>query len=185
MDRQALLANMRAGRERLAAALAQMDEARMMEPALYGLWSVKDLLAHIGFWEQYIFNTYRTLQRGDVPDPAPDETSLDAINAWVFAEHRGRPLADVRREEGQAYQALLSLAETAPEDDLFDPHRFAWTQGHPLAELIANNTYEHYDEHLEDLRAWLGETGHPFRNLQSPISSPRSLLPAPRTRPSC
>ena len=169
---QTLLTNMRAGRERLAAALARMDAARMVEPALYGLWSVKDLLAHLGFWEHHIVVAYRTLQRGDVPDPAPDETSLDAINARVFAEHRGRSLADVQREEGQAYQALLSLAETAPEDDLFDPHRFAWTQGHPLAELIGNNTYEHYDEHLEDLRAWLGETGHPFRSLQSPISSP-------------
>jgi hypothetical protein len=163
MDRQVLLANMRAGRERLAAALAQMDEARMVEPVLYGLWSVKDMLAHLGFWEQHIVAAYRVLQRGDIPDPAPDETSLHAVNARVFAEHRGRPLADVQREEGQAYQALLSLAETAPVDDLFDPHRFPWTQGHPLAELIANNTYEHYDEHLQDLQS---------REIpQSPISS--------------
>jgi len=142
---------MRAGHERLAAALAHVDEAWMVEPVLYGLWSVKDLLAHLGFWEQHIVAAYRTLQRGDVPDPAPDETSLHAINARVFAEHRGRPLADVQREEGEAYQALLFLAESAPEDDLFDPHRFAWTRGRPLAELIANNSYEHYDEHLQDL----------------------------------
>jgi len=151
MDRQTLLTNLHAGRERLAAALAQMDEARMVEPVLYGLWSVKDLLAHLGFWEHHIVAAYRTLQRGDVPDPGPDEASLHATNARVFAEHRGRPLADVQREEQEAYQALLSLVEAAPEDDLFDPHRFAWTRGHPLAELIANNSYEHYDEHLQDL----------------------------------
>ena len=148
---QTLLTNMRTGRERLAAALAQMDEARMVDPALYGLWSVKDLLAHLGFWEHYIVAAYRTLRRGDVPDPRPDETSLDAINARVLAEYKSHPMANVQREEEDAYRALLSLAESAPEDDLFDPHRFAWTQGHPLAELIGNNTYEHYDEHLQDL----------------------------------
>jgi hypothetical protein len=142
---------MHAGHERLEVALAHVDEAWMVEPVLYGLWSVKDRLAHLGFWEHHIVAAYRTLQRGDVPDPGPDEKSLDAINARVFAEHRGRPLADVQREEGEAYQALLSLAESAPEDDLFDPHRFAWTRGRPLAELIANNSYEHYDEHLQDL----------------------------------
>lgn len=151
MDRQALLMNMRAGHERLEMVLARMDAARMVEPVLYGLWSVKDMLAHIGFWEQHIADAYRTLQRGDVPAPAPDETSVHEINARVFAEQRGRPLADVRREEGEAYRALLALAETAPEDDLFNPHRFAWTQGRPFAELIQNNTYEHYDEHVEDL----------------------------------
>ena len=151
MDRQTLLTDMRAGHERLAAALAHVDEAWMVEPVLYGLWSVKDLLAHLGFWEQHIVAAYRTLQRGDVPDPGPDEASLHAINARVLAEHRGRPLADVQREEGEAYQALLSLAESVPEDDLFDPHRFAWTRGRPLPELIANNSYEHYDEHLQDL----------------------------------
>jgi hypothetical protein len=151
MNRQELLTNIRAGRERLEMALARMDAARMTEPVLYGLWSVKDLLAHIGFWEQYIVDVHHTLQRGDVPAPAPDETSLDEINARVFAEHRGRPLAGVRREEGAAYRALIALAETAPEDDLFDPHRFAWTGGRPFAELIQNNTHEHYDEHLEDL----------------------------------
>ena len=151
MDRQALLMNMRAGRERLEAALARMDATWMVEPVLYGLWSVKDLLAHLCFWEQYIADAFQTLQRGDVPAPAPDETSVHEINARVFAGQRGRPLADVRREEGEAYRALLALVETAPEDDLFNPHRFAWTQGRPFAELIQNNTYEHYDEHLEDL----------------------------------
>ena len=151
MDRQELLTNMHEGHERLEAALARMDATRMVQPVLYGLWSVKDLLAHIGFWEQYIADAYRTLQRGDVPAPTPDETSLHEINARVFAEQRGRPLADVRREEGEAYRALLALVETASGDDLFDPRRFTWSGRRPFAELIQNNTYEHYDEHLEDL----------------------------------
>ena len=61
-----------------------------------------------------------------------------------------------RREEKDAYQKLLSAAESATEADLFDPHRFAWMKGQPLAEWIINNTYGHYDEHLTDVLRWLG-----------------------------
>lgn len=58
--------------------------------------------------------------------------------------------AEVRREEREAYTQLLAIATHASEGDVFNPQRFALTQGKPFAEWIENNTYGHYAEHQAD-----------------------------------
>jgi hypothetical protein len=45
-----------------------------------------------------------------------------------------------------------------PEDDLMNPDRFAWSQGEPLWEAIAGDTYEHYHEHIAQIQAWLAKS---------------------------
>ncbi len=154
MDHRAeLIKKMTAGREQLEDLLSKINDAQMLRSILPGKWSVKDLLAHFGWWANRAANLYRFLSRGETP---PDEDiEIDQLNARVYAENQNRSLDDVRRWEHAAYQALLSLAAEAPEDDLFEPNRFAWTQGNPFATWIINNTYSHYEEHIGDLKAWL------------------------------
>ncbi len=157
MNKTELLEQMRAGRQRLAAALARVDEGRWLTPELPAHWSIKDLLAHLGWWEGWIADLYATLLRGEIPYAHHlDQKAVDDLNAQALAKYHDLPLAEVRRQEEGAYQNLLSMVENAPEEDLFDPHRFAWLQGELLAEWIINNTYGHYDEHLVDLLRWLG-----------------------------
>jgi len=155
MKRAELLERIHTGRQQLEAILAQISDDHMTTPSLPGQWSAKDLLAHIGWWEQRIVTTYHTLLRGETPDPEADALPVDELNAHVYALYCDRPLAEVRREEHEAYYALLVLAESAPEDDLFNQHRFAWTEEQAFCEWISGNTYEHYEEHLRDLRALL------------------------------
>jgi len=155
MNRAELLEQIRTGRQQLEGTLARGSDDQMLLPALPGNWSVKDLLAHFGWWEQRIADLYHTLQQGAVPDPASNELLVDELNARVFAEYHDQTLPQIRRMESAAFQSILSLAETAPEDDLFNSSRFAWTAGRPFAEWISDNTYGHYEEHSNDLQAWL------------------------------
>jgi len=154
MTKTELLEQMRTGRSQLEAALAQLRDDQMTVPGLDNDWSVKDLLGHIGWWEQRIVTIFQTLRRGDTPDGIANE-SVDDVNANVYAENQARSLSDVRRNEQQAYQELLRLVEVATEADLFHAQRFAWTQGKPFVNWIADNTYGHYDEHLPALRQWI------------------------------
>jgi uncharacterized protein (TIGR03083 family) len=124
MNRNELLANMHHGREALERALAALPADRLEAPTLPGGWSVKDLLAHLGWWERRIANLYQILLRGDLPHPFEDAEPIDQLNARVYAEHHNQPLPQVRDDEQAAYAALLAVAETAPEPDLFDPQRF-------------------------------------------------------------
>ena len=151
MNKAELLANIRSGRARFESVLAPFSDEQLLAPNLHGGWSIKDLIAHIGFWEQHTAKRFSALLRG--VDPPAESLALDELNAQVYAQNQHKPLAEVRLAEQAAYEQLLLLVENAPDDDLFDPQRFAWTEGKPFAEWIENNTYGHYAEHQADYAA--------------------------------
>jgi len=149
MNKAELLANIRSGRQRLDVSLARLGEEQLLVPVLHGGWTIKDLIAHFGFWEARIVTLYGQLSRGE--EPAADDLSLDELNDQAYRLNRAGTLDEVRREERAAYSQLIALAANATHDELFNPQHFAWTQGQPFAEWIENNTYGHYEEHAADL----------------------------------
>jgi len=148
MTKAELLEKIRVERSRLDDALRQI---RPDQTILYDRWTVKDLLVHIGFWEERAHKLIKTLLSGESPVSTYAET-LDELNERILRENRDRPLDDVQRWEQSAYEDMLALVESTSEDDLFRPDRFAWTKGRPLVDYIAGDTYEHYAEHLEALQ---------------------------------
>lgn len=165
MDRVELLNRIRAGRELIAAAIARFPEDQIAEPGLIGGWSVKDMLAHLGWWEMRVTDIYGALSRGTSPRVVIAADEVDKVNERVIKEYRERSLEEAYAFESQAYRTLLSIAETAPEADLFNPYRFSWTGGEPFVNWIIWNTYEHYEEHLTLLERRLAE-------LESAASEP-------------
>ncbi len=153
MNRAELLTNIDNGRAELEAALAATDRDRRTEPLLPNGWSVKDLIGHIGHWERRMVNLFDMLLRGEAPVDEVTQDTVDAFNARAYQEDLMVPLGIVELNEKEAFHALRHIAETASNPDLFDPHRFAWTEGTPFYEFIVVNTYGHYADHLDDLRA--------------------------------
>lgn len=152
MDRTDLLIAMADGRAALRVTLAPLSRAEMEEP-VNGAWTRRDVLAHIEAWERRVAALFGTLATGGDPGSGGEAGTTDAINGRFFEENRRRALDDVRRGEGEAYEALVRLVEEAAEADLFAPDRFAWTEGRPFSEWILGNTSEHYAEHLDQLAA--------------------------------
>jgi hypothetical protein len=158
MDRSELLSRVLSARERLEAALAKVNWSSMNDTDLYGAWSVKDMLAHIGWWEKRAAYVIDAVTHDHIPEDALNGGSINDLNARIYQEYHQLPLADVRRFEQEAFTALLSLTETLSEDELLNPQRYTWTEGLPLASRIIWNTYEHYDEHLTELQGWVDRT---------------------------
>lgn len=151
MDRIELLDKIKASRSRLEEVIKQFSAQQMIEPILLQEWSVKDLLAHLGWWEFRAVDIYGALIKGSSPRMVIHPDEIDRVNDRVIKEFRPHPLEEVRLYELQAFENLMKIAETAQEQDLFNRHRFQWTQGEPFVSWIIRNTYEHYDEHLADL----------------------------------
>jgi hypothetical protein len=148
MDKQQLLADMRVGRERFQSVFATLDDDAFSAAGGFSAesgWSYKDLLGHVGYWEERVALIFVHLLESKVPPE--DSRTLDEINQAVFLENQALPAADVREREAVAYQRLLGLVERASEADLFDPKRFSWTEGLPFSDWIAGNSYGHYEEH--------------------------------------
>ena len=156
MDKRELLAEMQAGREKLEGVLAGLTEQQMQVPALFDTWSIKDWLGHLEYWERRVAEIYLALRDGRQV-PLSGYATVDELNNSVYAAARDRPLAEVRRDEENAYHSLLVMVENASEADMSGPQRFAWTNGQPFSEWIAGNSYGHYEEHWPDLVAWLNK----------------------------
>jgi hypothetical protein len=151
MNKADLLSAMRAGHTRLEKLFDNLSEEQMLAPRLHGGWSGKDLLAHLGFWEQRMAAYCQMLLNGETPMETVGQFAVDEINAAAFAEHHDQALDGVRRFERQSFQRLLALAEQASQADLLDPQRFAWLKGATLGAWIEGNSYGHYEEHQADL----------------------------------
>jgi hypothetical protein len=130
----------------------------MEAPVLHDGWSVKDVLGHLAFWEGLAVSQFTLLRAGGAPEPISD---MDAVNARVLADTRRLPLEEVRHKEQVSYDALLGMLQGALPDELLEPGHFAWTKGQPFVNWIAGDSWEHYEEHLPELLAWLERDAQP------------------------
>jgi hypothetical protein len=153
MTRDELLKRMDNGRAEFTALVDRVPEDSMALPKLANGWSVKDMLAHLAAWERRAVYLYRVLSAGQTVDDGV--TDFNVFNAATYAANLNRPLGEIRAEENAAFSDLRAVAETAPEAHLFDPAQYAWTEGRPFVDWIGWNSYDHYLEHIPDLRAWL------------------------------
>ena len=95
MNKADLLSAMRAGHARLEKMFASISAEQMQAPRLHGDWSGKDLLGHLGFWEQRMAVYCQILLSGGTPKDTVGEFDVDAFNATAFAEHHDQPLDEV------------------------------------------------------------------------------------------
>src|SRR5262245_35387217 len=151
MEKAAFLADLDAERARWDAALAQVDEARLRQMSTAGEWSIKDLVAHVTWFEREMVNMLRkrALAGSDLWNLPQDER-----NAAIYAENRDRTPGEVLDEARRVYAELRELLTSVTSEDLADPGRFrdmppTWIPWRVLAE----NTYEHYRDHLKQLLA--------------------------------
>jgi hypothetical protein len=168
MDKTAMLSEIRARHAELTALVASMDEQQLTRRDVYDGLSVKDVLAHIVAWERMMVRWLVDSRRGETPDRfAPGfvinqddsyeviDDVINRLNAKVYEENKDRSLADVMADFQAAHTEVLDALEDASEDELFDPNRFAWRQGSPFINAVESNTYGHYQEHIDLVRAWL------------------------------
>lgn len=137
-------------------ALSRIPPERLDEIALYDAWSIKDFIAHIGWWENSTAERIAALRLGETAEPP---IGTDDINARVLEQYRDTPLDSVYAMEQSGFEALVAQVEALSDAQIFTPDALGNTQGDPLLRWIADNTYDHYAEHMGDVRAWMRLNG--------------------------
>jgi hypothetical protein len=158
MSKARLLALIRTERKSLDAELAELDGDQMTKPGVQGRWSIKDLMAHITVWEQRMIEWLKQALRGEVPRQLPIGMTWEDLDRWnekTFLENRDRPLDEILAESDRSYRQAVRAVEMMPEEALIEPDYYVWRGGKPLWEMVAANTYWHYQEHREAIRSWL------------------------------
>ncbi len=152
-----LLETMRTARSNWEALLAQIGEARFTEPGVVGDWSLKDIIAHITYFETWATNCLMAIRRGEpLPQPEYKGLSVDEENALIYERQRSLPLADVLRDSQISFQRSIASVQGLRDEDLYDlEFTRASGAGWTLFDLVEGDTFGHYNEHMVSVRAWL------------------------------
>ncbi|MCH8009830.1 MAG: ClbS/DfsB family four-helix bundle protein [Chloroflexi bacterium] len=157
---QDLLAAIKRERAQLDGRLGQLSDQNMLTPAREDGWTAKDVLAHLTAWEQRLLRWIeRWHETGDPGRPEVGVTwaDFDGLNERDYAAAKENPLADVRREARESYEAVL-LAIKALSDDQMATRPEA-SDGPSWSWIVSANTYRHYREHRAEMEAWWEKNG--------------------------
>lgn len=159
IDKTGVLKEMSTSYNALEEILASLDQAQFMTEGVIPGWSIKDMLAHIASWHHRLLRWLDAAVHNQAPTiSGPDNVEeVDALNAQFYQENKARPLDEVLADFRTSYRQILEIVQAMPEDDLMNPDRFAWSNGEPLWEAIAGDTYDHYHEHTKQIQEWLAK----------------------------
>jgi uncharacterized protein (TIGR03083 family) len=150
MDKIAFLAALDAERAKWDAGLAGLDETQMLEPTGVADWSVKDLVAHVVWFERQMV---RLLQRRTLNGESPLwEKTPEERNKLIYEENRERPLELVLTEARAIYSQMREQLGDLTDEELTDPRRFNMPEDWVPWQIIAENTYQHYQDHRPALK---------------------------------
>lgn len=117
-------------------------------PGVVEGWSVKDMVWHCAYWASFAADAMETAGDGPFQDPfdaEPDE-HWDAVNAEVAAASSQMSWEAVRTGTNEARERVRSLAA-------------AEKLSAEVLEWAADETFVHYDEHADHLRAFADSLG--------------------------
>jgi hypothetical protein len=118
-----------------------------MEPGVTGDWSVRDIIAHVTWWEEEAL-TYLPLIL-DSGKPARYSVTyggIDAFNAHMAEQKRRLSLSEVLRQQDDTHRRLINFIQSVPEDQFIRETRFR--------HRLRLDTYSHYPQHAEAIRKW-------------------------------
>ena len=147
MNTQQLLDRLDSAWKDFEESYAGLSDAELETPGVTGQWSVRDLIAHITWWEEEaLTHLPRILDGGRPPRYSVKYGGIDAFNALKSEEMRGRSLASVLRKHDETHQRLIAYIRSVPEELFATETRFR--------RRLRSDTYGHYPHHAKAIRKW-------------------------------
>jgi hypothetical protein len=123
--------------------IESLTAEQMEEPGYYPEgWSVKDLTAHIGSWQAETVQVLEQIRMGTF---VRERIHVDALNEQFYEANKDLPLSVVRAECWSARNRMLEEWNVLPE---VTPDAEEW---------FVESGSNHYAEHVDRLREWVGE----------------------------
>jgi len=164
MTKESFLEMRRSERAHWESLLSKFDEEQMVEPGVTGEWSPLDIVAHITAYERWLVYWLKAAAQGKLPEPSPlDDPDVNKRNQYIYEQNKYRPLHEVWIESQTVFEELIAQIEALHEKDLWDINRTGWfvkpywKESVPLWECIAGDSFEHYHQHMPDIRSRLAK----------------------------
>jgi hypothetical protein len=150
MDKQRLLQQLDKAWAALRESYAGLSDAQMTQPGVAGVWSVKDVVAHVTTWEEEALKYLPVIKDGGRPPRySVQYGGIDAFNAQMTDKKSSLSLADVLQQSENTHRRLIDYVQGVPEEQFTRETRFR--------RRLRLDTYSHYPEHAKMIREWRQE----------------------------
>jgi hypothetical protein len=125
----------------------------MVQPGICGDWSMKDVIAHIAWYEGEMIPLILQYQ---LVGSELWALTTDERNQILFEQNRDRSLKDVLKESKKVHADFVQALNNLSDADLVDASHFKDMPGDWVPwKIIAGNSFEHYPQHVPDIKSWL------------------------------
>jgi hypothetical protein len=126
---------------------AGLSEEQMIQPGVTENWSIKDILAHVNWWEEEALKHLPDILLGRQPPRySTVYGGIDAFNAQMTGLNRGLSLVEVQRHLEETHRRLIEFLQSVPDEQFAAETRFR--------RRLRLDTYGHYPLHGQAIRAW-------------------------------
>lgn len=147
MDRQQLLKQLDQRWREFNESYAGLSDSKMTAAGVSGSWSVKDIIAHVTWWEEEALKHLPLINEGGTPPKySVKYGGIDAFNLMMTEQKRGLSLSVVLRERDETHLRLIAYIKSAPAEQFERETRFR--------RRLRLDTYNHYPKHTRAIQAW-------------------------------
>jgi hypothetical protein len=147
MDKSKLLKRLDKAWAAFNASYAGLSDAELLESGVTGVWSVRDIIVHVTWWEEEALTHLPVILAGGKPARySVRYGGIDAFNAQMTEQKQDLSLSEVLQQRDDAHRRLIDFIQNAPEDQLVRETRFR--------RRLRLDTYSHYPQHTEAISKW-------------------------------
>ncbi len=147
MKKQQVIGKLEKAWEAFNESYAGLSDDEMVQPGVTGDWSIKDIQAHVSWWEEEALKHLPNILQGKRPPRySVVYGGIDAFNAQMTELKRNLSLSEVQRQLDETHSRLIEYLQGAPEEQFTADTRFR--------RRLRLDTYGHYPIHTRAIRAW-------------------------------
>jgi hypothetical protein len=138
----------------LRSVVESVPESELTAAGVVEDWSIKDIMGHVAFWDERAAITLRAVTAGkpqDIPKGEGDNW-VDEWNKREYLARKDKSFKDIRGEWITSHENARNALSETTDDSLATKYG----QG-KVIDYFEGDTYTHYDEHADQIKAWLRE----------------------------
>jgi hypothetical protein len=148
-------------RNRLEKNLVHLQPGEMINPNVIGIWSVKDVLAHLADWEAHMPTWIEAARSGDPVleiEEGLNWKQFPEFNQRIYERHCNRSLNDVLEYFRNTHRAFMTMVTTMPEEEMLEPGRYRFIGKGAVYDWL--NAYAGHDRWAKThIRKWISQRG--------------------------
>ncbi len=153
LPRKEILQRLEVEHQRLITSLARLSPEQTTAPDVLGVWSVKDIVAHLVYWNRYPVQELQAAVSGSTFEHP--HGSDDELNAQAVASFTGWSYDQIFNAFEYSYAELVTCVENLPNSAFEASSLIEQTLDETVHGTLANNTYEHWPVHEAQIRTWI------------------------------